>query len=75
MNVIGYWLIIHLKKILIGKEKNAINVLTDFFIFHKSCVKIFLKWIINQCLRALVSMQQKDWTSKNQNMNECFPDL
>ena len=75
MNVIGYWLIIYLKKILIGKEKNTINVLIDFFIFHKSCVKIFLKWIVNQYLRALVSMQRKDWTSKNQNMNECFPDL
>ena len=31
------------------KEKNAINILTNFFIFHKSDVKFFLKWIVNQC--------------------------
>ena len=31
------------------KKKKAINVLTTFFIFHKSCVKIFLKWIVNYC--------------------------
>ena len=46
---LGYWLIIHLKKVFIGKEKkNVINILTVFSIFHKSGVKIFLKWIINQ---------------------------
>ena len=32
-----------------GKEEKAINVLTAFFISHKSDVKIFLKLIINQC--------------------------
>ena len=31
------------------KKKKAINVLTAFFIFHKSNVKIFLKWIVNYC--------------------------
>ena len=31
------------------KKKKTINVLTTFFIFHKSCVKIFLKWIVNYC--------------------------
>ena len=29
------------------KEKKAINVLTIFFISHKSDVKTFLKWIVN----------------------------
>ena len=33
-----------------GKKK--FNVLTVFFIFHKNCVKIFLKWIVNQCLKG-----------------------
>ena len=30
------------------KKKKKINVLTVFFIFYKSNVKIFLKWIVNQ---------------------------
>ena len=29
------------------KEKKTINVLTAFFISHKSDVKTFLKWIVN----------------------------
>ena len=29
------------------KKKKTINVLTTFFIYHKSDIKIFLKWIIN----------------------------
>ena len=29
------------------KKKKAINVLTVFFISHKSDVKTFLKWIVN----------------------------
>ena len=29
------------------EEKKTINVLTAFFIFHKSGVKTFLKWIVN----------------------------
>ena len=33
----------HFKKCFMEKEKKAINVLTIFSIFHKSCVKIFLK--------------------------------
>ena len=36
------------KKNFYGKRKKAINVLTTFFIFHKSGVKTFLKWIVNQ---------------------------
>ena len=35
------------KEIFMGKKK-TINVLTAFFIFHKRCVKTFLKWIVNQ---------------------------
>ena len=38
------------------KEKKIINVLTAFFIFHKSDVKTFLKWILKQCHMALVNM-------------------
>ena len=38
------------------KKKKAINVLTAFFISHKSDVKTFLKWILNQCRTALVNM-------------------
>ena len=44
---LGFWLIIHLKKVFIEK-KNTINVLTIFFISQKNDVKIFLKWIVNQ---------------------------
>ena len=36
-----YWLIIDLKNVFMGKEKK--NVLTVFFISHKSDVKTFLK--------------------------------
>ena len=43
-----------IKEIFYGKKK--INVLTHFFIFHKSDVKTFLKWIV----RALVSMTLKN---------------
>ena len=38
------------------KEKKTINVLTAFFISHKSDVKTFLKWILKQCHTALVNM-------------------
>ena len=30
------------------RKKKTFNVLTIFFISHKSCVKTFLKWIVNQ---------------------------
>ena len=38
------------------KKKKAINVLTTFFIFHKSSIKIFLKGLLtnaNECLNNL----------------------
>ena len=38
---LGHLLIIQLKKVFMGKEKK--NVLTVFFISHKSDVKTFLK--------------------------------
>ena len=38
---LGYWLRIQLKKVFM--EKKTINILTIFFIFHKSDVKTFLK--------------------------------
>ena len=31
------------------KKKKAINILTAFFISHKSDVKTFFNWILNQC--------------------------
>ena len=31
------------------KKKKTINVLIAFFISHKSDVKNFLKWIVNEC--------------------------
>ena len=36
------------KKSFYGKEKKTINVLTAFFIFHKSDVKTFFNWILNE---------------------------
>ena len=44
-----------IKESFYGKRKKTINVLTAFFIFHKSDVKTFLKWILNQ-YRTLVNM-------------------
>ena len=41
------WLTIYLKKVFM-REKKTINILTAFFISHKSDVKTFLQWIINQ---------------------------
>ena len=38
------------------KGKKIINILIVFFISHKSDVKTFLKWILNQCRTALVNM-------------------
>ena len=38
------------------RKKKAINILIVFFISHKSDVKTFLKWILNQCRTALVNM-------------------
>ena len=31
------------------KKKKLINILTAFFISHKSGIKTSLKWIINEC--------------------------
>ena len=41
-----------------GKEKKGINILIVFFISHKSDVKTFLKWILNQYRIVLVNMTQ-----------------
>ena len=50
-----------IKESFYGKrKKKTINILTAFFIFHKSDVKTFLKWILNQCLTALVNMTQNE---------------
>ena len=37
------------KKSFYEKKKKFIIVLTNFFISHKNDVKIFQKWIVNQC--------------------------
>ena len=36
------------KESFYGRKKKTINVLTIFFIFHKSCIKTLLKWIVNK---------------------------
>ena len=36
-------------EIFYRKRKKIINVLTVFFISHKSDVKNFFNWILNQC--------------------------
>ena len=46
---LGHSLRIQLKKVFMEKEKKTINILIDFFVSHKSDVKIFLKWILNEC--------------------------
>ena len=38
------------------RKKKKINILIVFFISHKSDVKTFLKWILNQYRTALVNM-------------------
>ena len=38
------------KKDFMKKWKIVINILTIFYIFHKIDIKIFLKWILNECL-------------------------
>ena len=35
------------------KKKIAINILTVFFISHKSDIKTFFNWILNQCLKGI----------------------
>ena len=48
-----------IKESFYGKrKKKTINILIVFFISHKSNVKTFLKWILNQCHTALVNMTQ-----------------
>ena len=40
---LGHLLIIQLNKVFIGEKKKTINVLTAFFISHKSDIKTFFK--------------------------------
>ena len=35
------------------RKKKTINILTVFFISHKRDIKIFLKWIVNECLKSI----------------------
>ena len=39
------------KESFYGKKKNN-KYFDNFFIFRKSDVKTFLKWIVNQCLKS-----------------------
>ena len=34
------------------KKKKTINILTVFYISHKSSIKTFLKWIVNYCPKS-----------------------
>ena len=34
------------------RKKKVINILTVFFISHKSDVKTFFNWILNQCSKG-----------------------
>lgn len=58
-------LVFHFSNVFIGKEnKNKkINVLTAFSISHKSCLKTFLKWSINNCLTP-INMTQNTKTKQ-----------
>ena len=38
------------------RKKKTINILTTFFIVHKSGIKTFLKWIVTIALGTLISM-------------------
>ena len=40
-------------EIFYRKRKKIINVLTVFFISHKSDVKNFFNWILNQCPKGI----------------------
>ena len=41
-----------IKKSFYGKRKKIINVLIAFFISHKSDIKTFFNWILNQCPKS-----------------------
>ena len=49
------------KKKFYGKRKKKINVLIDFFIFHKNNIKTFLKWIFNQYPKELINIFLKNF--------------
>ena len=40
------------KKSFYKKYKKVINILSVFFISHKSDIKTFLKWIIKECPKS-----------------------
>ena len=45
------------------KKKKVINILTIFFISHKSGIKTFLKWIIKECPKDKIwKFQNLDFT-------------
>ena len=67
-----YWLTIHLNKVFIGKKKK-INVLTIFFISHKSSIKTFLKGLLtnaNECLNNLFKESFHFYKLKWQNFHQ-----
>ena len=58
------WEILNALKVLVNNsfkeshygEKKYLMFFIGFFIFHKSDIKTFLKWIANQFLKTLISM-------------------
>ena len=40
------------KESFYGEKNKTINILTDFFISHKSYVKTFIKWIIKNYVKG-----------------------
>ena len=70
------WLTIHLKKVFMEKKekkRKAINVLTTFFISHKSGVKTSLKLIVNHCPKRTCQHDPKKKQKKSlvKNKLEC----
>ena len=52
-----------LKEKFYGKrKKKTINILTVFFISHKSDIKTFLKLIINHCFKEMTKIKKLDET-------------
>ena len=57
---LGYWLRIQLKKVFMGKEKKAINILQFFLFPIKVMSKFSLIGFLTSALRAFVSMTQDE---------------
>jgi len=47
------------RNFLLEKEKKKLIFLTTFYISHESCVKTFLNWFINNCLKGIINKTLK----------------